>query len=171
MIFLGIDPGTATTGFGLIEKKVGDTKLTTLTYGVISTSKTLSDAERLLILANDLEALIKKHKPDYAGVEKLFFATNAKTIIPVAQARGIVIMTLTKHGIPFAELTPLQVKSSMTGYGKAEKGQIQYMVQKTLGLKAIPKPDDAADALAIAICISNSHHFPKLDKSKGKMLK
>lgn len=168
MIFLGIDPGTATTGFGIIEKKVESSKLTTLTYGVIATDKRLSDAERLLILTNDLEVLIKKYKPDYAGVEKLFFATNAKTIIPVAQARGIVVMTLAKHGVPFAELTPLQVKSSMTGYGKAEKSQIQYMVQKTLGLKTIPKPDDAADALAIAICISSNHHLPKLDKIKRK---
>jgi len=152
MTILGIDPGTATTGYGIIEqtKKSGEFKI--LDYGVISTKKILSDAERLEILANDINQLIKKYKPSCVGIEKLFFTTNQKTVMTVSQARGVVLYVAQKHKLPILEFTPLQVKSFVCGYGKAEKRQVQYIVQKTFKLQKPPKPDDAADALAIALC-------------------
>lgn len=156
MIILGIDPGTATTGFGVIKQtKPGIFSI--MEFGVISTAKNLTDAERLSILANDLRQIIKKYKPDIAGVEKLFFTNNQKTAITVAQARGIVMVELFDHHIPTHEFTPLQVKNTICGYGKAEKKQVQFMVQKMFGLQNVPKPDDAADALAIALC-AGLHH-------------
>jgi crossover junction endodeoxyribonuclease RuvC len=151
MITLGIDPGTATTGYAFI-RKLKDNSFGVLDFGVIETSKKLSDSERLLIVKKDLNKLIKKYKPNNAGVEKLYFETNVKTAMTVSQARGVVLVTLEENKIPLHEFTPLQVKSLICGYGKAEKKQVQYMVQKTFGLKNIPKPDDAADALAIALC-------------------
>ncbi len=159
MIILGIDPGTATTGYGIItsEKRKNDFRI--LDFGVISTKKNLTDAERLSILAKDLEKLIKKYKPEAAGVEKLFFTTNQKTVMTVSQARGVVLLICQKHKLPIFEYTPLQVKSFICGYGKAEKKQVQYVVQKTFNLKSPPKPDDAADALAIALCAG--YHFGK----------
>ncbi len=152
MTILGIDPGTATTGYGIIKqtKKSGEFKI--LDYGVISTKKILSDAERLEILANDINQLIKKYKPSCVGIEKLFFTTNQKTVMTVSQARGVVLYVAQKHKLPILEFTPLQVKSFVCGYGKAEKRQVQYIVQKTFKLQKPPKPDDAADALAIALC-------------------
>ena len=154
MIILGIDPGTATTGFGAIKNQN-----TLIDFGVISTKKTLSDAERLEILANDIHQLIKKYKPDAVGVEKLFLTTNQKTVMTVSQARGVVLLIAEQHCIPIFEFTPLQVKNFICGYGKADKKQIQYIVQKTFKLKAAPKPDDAADALAIALCAA--HQFTR----------
>lgn len=151
MIILGIDPGTATTGFGVI-KKVSSGAFLVLDFGVITTKKTLSDAERLTILADDLVRLVKKYKPERAAVEKLFFTTNQKTVMTVAQARGVILLTLAQHNVAMHEFTPLQVKSTLCGYGKADKRQVQRMVQTTFKLKSIPKPDDAADALAIALC-------------------
>ncbi|MCC7356433.1 MAG: crossover junction endodeoxyribonuclease RuvC [Candidatus Doudnabacteria bacterium] len=150
MTILGIDPGTATTGFGVIKKHGNSWQV--VDFGVISTNKTLTDAERLCIIADDLTALIKKHKPARIGVEKLFFATNQKTAITVAQARGIALLIAEQHKVPIHEFTPLQVKNRICGYGKADKKQIQFVVQQTFKLKKIPKPDDAADALAIALC-------------------
>jgi crossover junction endodeoxyribonuclease RuvC len=156
MTILGIDPGTATTGFGVIEKtKPGVFNI--LEFGVISTAKNLSDAERLSILAKDLGHIIKKYKPSLAGVEKLFFTSNQKTAITVAQARGIIVMELFNSSITTHEFTPLQIKNTICGYGKAEKKQVQFMVQKMFSLKNIPKPDDAADALAIALCAGLYH--------------
>lgn len=152
MIILGIDPGTATTGFGVIQSGKQRGVFTMLQFGAILTDKSLSDAERLAILADDLEALIKKFKPDVAGIEKLFFKSNQKTVMTVSQARGVVLYVLEKHGVPALEFTPLQVKNTICGYGKAEKQQVQYMVQKTFNLAKVPKPDDAADALAVALC-------------------
>jgi crossover junction endodeoxyribonuclease RuvC len=153
MIILGIDPGTATTGYGVITlKNKGTYKV--LDYGVISTPKSLSDSARLAILAKDLEAIIKKYKPDRVGVEKLFFTTNQKTVMHVSQARGVILLIAEQKKLPICEFTPLQVKSMVCGYGKAEKHQVQFMIKKTFGLKAIPKPDDAADALAVALCAS-----------------
>ncbi len=151
MIILGIDPGTATTGYALIKKEKNNS-FAILDYGVITTSKNKSDAERLLEMRDDLQAIIKKFKPNIAGVEKLYFESNAKTAMTVAQARGVVLLSLESKNIKIHEFTPLQVKSMICGYGKAEKRQVQLMVQKTFGLKSIPKPDDAADALAIALC-------------------
>lgn len=152
MTILGIDPGTATTGFGIIKQEKNKTEFRILEYGIISTDKKFSDSKRLSILGGDLESLIKKYRPDAVGVEKLFFTTNQKTAMTVSQARGVVLYTSEKHHLPILEFTPLQVKNFICGYGKADKKQVQYVVQKTFGLKKIPKPDDAADALAIALC-------------------
>jgi crossover junction endodeoxyribonuclease RuvC len=152
MKILGIDPGTATTGFGLITKE--GPKLTKIDCGVISTSKDLDMPKRLSILFNDLKEIIQTHKPDVMSVEKLFFTNNITTAMTVSQARGIVLLVASQNNIPIAEYTPLQVKMSATGYGKATKKQVQEMVKKILKLNVIPKPDDAADALAIAICHS-----------------
>ncbi|MBI2798531.1 crossover junction endodeoxyribonuclease RuvC [Candidatus Saccharibacteria bacterium] len=161
MKILGIDPGTATTGFGVIEKKDG--KLTAIDCGVISTDKSLAMPERLDILYKDIKELIAHHKPDTVAVEQLFFARNVTTALTVGQARGIVLLSAQQAKLPIREFTPLQVKQSVTGYGQATKKQVQEMVTKILKLKTIPKPDDAADALAIAICCSasnNSHRTP-----------
>jgi crossover junction endodeoxyribonuclease RuvC len=152
MKILGIDPGTATTGFGLITKE--GPKLTKIDCGVISTSKDLDMPKRLSILFNDLQEIVQTHKPDVMSVEKLFFTNNITTAMTVSQARGIVLLVASQNNIPIAEYTPLQVKMSATGYGKATKKQVQEMVKKILKLSVIPKPDDAADALAIAICHS-----------------
>ena len=153
MIILGIDPGTATTGYACIEK-TNRGELRVIDYGVISTDKKDSNSKRLLVLRKDLLALIKKYKPQMVGVEKLYFERNVTTAMGVSQARGVVLLTLEECGVDLCEFTPLQVKSVVSGYGKADKKQVQYMVQKTFGLKKIPKPDDAADALAIALCAS-----------------
>jgi crossover junction endodeoxyribonuclease RuvC len=153
MIIIGIDPGTATTGYAVIDKQKNNTHLI-LDFGVIQTSKNESDSERLLVLQKDLEKIIKKYKPSVAGVEKLYFETNAKTAMTVSQARGVVLVTLQKNNVNIKEFTPLQVKSIICGYGKADKKQVQYMIQKTFQLKSLPKPDDAADALGIALCAS-----------------
>lgn len=151
MIILGIDPGTATTGFGVIQKTKSH-EWQAVDFGVITTDKKLNDAERLQVLADDLESIIKKFKPTAAGVEKLYFETNVKTAITVAQARGAILLTLAQHNIAIHEFTPLQVKNTLTGYGAADKKQMQFMIKHTFKLKSIPKPDDAADALAIALC-------------------
>jgi crossover junction endodeoxyribonuclease RuvC len=150
MIILGIDPGTATTGYGVIKIRKRQPDL--VTYGVVSTDKKLADSERLKILGADLESLIKKYRPEAIGVEKLFFSNNQKTVMTVSQARGVVLYIAQSHRIPIFEFTPLQVKSYICGYGKAEKKQVQFMIKQTFHLKNLPKPDDAADALAIALC-------------------
>lgn len=157
MIILGIDPGTATTGYGVIKsgKKNGEFEL--VDFGVVETPNDLTDAERLEIVADDLKSLIRKHKPDAAGIEKLFFTTNQKTVMTVSQARGAILLVMQQHKIPIFEFTPLQIKNFICGYGKAEKKQVQYIVQKTFKLKKVPKPDDAADALAVALC--TAHFF------------
>jgi len=157
MIILGIDPGTATTGFGVIDYK--KKKMTCLDYGVIETSPKLNPGERLKQLNFDLSQVIKKHKPEMAAVESLFFFKNLKTAMPVSQARGVIIFTLAKKNVPIIELTPMQAKTAVTGYGKATKKQVQEMVKKLLNLDKIPKPDDAADALAIAICCADKCKF------------
>ncbi len=156
MIILGIDPGTATTGYGIIENKKGDLEL--IEYGSITTSKKSSTEERLSEIFDDLNKLIKKSKPQVVAVESIFFFKNAKTVISVAQARGVVLLCAKQNKIKIREFTPLQVKSSLTSYGRADKKQMQYMVQKLLGLKSAPKPDDAADALAVAICGANQSY-------------
>lgn len=152
MKILGIDPGTATTGFGLIEKE--GQKLVKLDYGVISTLKTMPMPERLEMLYKDLTELVKSHKPESVAVEKLFFTNNITTAMSVSQARGVVLLVAQQQKVKIAEYTPLQVKMSVTGYGQAQKKQVQEMVKRILKLSVIPKPDDAADALAIAICHS-----------------
>ncbi|MDP4038755.1 MAG: crossover junction endodeoxyribonuclease RuvC [bacterium] len=152
MVILGIDPGTATTGFGVIEFK--DVKLKMIDHGVITTNHKLPMPQRLKIIFDDLEKIIKSSKPDWIAIEQLFFAANTKTAISVGQARGVVLLAAQKADLNIAEYTPLQVKQAVTGYGQATKKQIQQMVKTILNLKLIPKPDDAADALAIAICHS-----------------
>ena len=159
MKILGIDPGTATTGFGLIDKT--GTKLTKLDAGVISTPKSEPMEQRLKMLFDDLTDLVKTHKPKYIAVEKLFFTNNITTAMTVSQARGVVLLVAAQQGIELAEYTPLQVKMSVTGYGQANKKQVQEMVKKILKLSSIPKPDDAADALAIAICHSPASKLTK----------
>jgi len=151
---LGIDPGTATTGWAILEVKNG--KEHALAFGHITTSKRKSDHERLEEMANDLDAIIKKFKPQECAVEEIFFFKNAKTVIRVSQSRGAILLTLKKAKVEIFEYTPLQVKQALTGYGRAEKKQMQEMVKAVFGLKKIPKPDDAADALAIALCHSSS---------------
>lgn len=153
MIILGIDPGTAITGWGLIKK----TKtLKAINYGCIKTSADLSTAERLDKLHKELDSLIKKHKPGIVAVEDIFFFKNLKTAVKVSQARGVILLTIAKSKIKIAEYTPLQIKQAVACYGRADKKQVQKMVKTLLNLKEIPKPDDAADALATAICCANS---------------
>ncbi|MCL2249624.1 MAG: crossover junction endodeoxyribonuclease RuvC [Oscillospiraceae bacterium] len=150
MIILGIDPGVATVGFGVVSANNGVIK--PRRYGVISTPAKMRLALRLLQINNDVAELIKTFKPDAIAVEELFFNTNQKTALIVAQGRAAIILAGEQHGIPMFEYTPLQVKKAVTGYGRAEKKQVMEMVQRLLELETIPKPDDAADALAIAIC-------------------
>lgn len=155
MTILGIDPGTATTGFGVIKYTKNQPEL--VDFGVVSTDKKLKDAERLEILGNDIKQLIEKYNPEAIGIEKLFLTTNQKTVMTVSQARGVVLFIAQQKKLPIFEFTPLQVKNFICGYGKAEKKQIQYIIQKTFKLKSPPKPDDAADAIAIALCAGHFH--------------
>lgn len=154
MRVIGIDPGTAIVGFGVIEYV--EKKYNVIDYGCIFTDKSLSLEERLLIIFNQLESIIEKYKPDEMAIEELFFFKNSKTVISVGQARGVIVLTGMKNNLKIAGYTPLQVKMGITGYGKAEKKQVQEMVARILKLDEIPKPDDAADALAIALTHINS---------------
>lgn len=149
MKIMGVDPGTATTGFGVIEVDRG--KITFVDAGVITTTPDMAMPDRLVILHRELSELIAEHQPASAAVEQLFFATNVTTAISVGQARGVILLTLAEAGLLAAEYTPMQIKQAVTGYGGARKPQIQEMVKTLLSLSHIPKPDDAADALAIAI--------------------
>jgi crossover junction endodeoxyribonuclease RuvC len=150
MLTPGIDPGTAITGYGLVEGR-GD-RLTLVECGIITTPAGEPLPRRLYTLHAGLARLLEQHHPESAAVEQLFFARNARTALAVGQARGVVLLTLTQANLPVFEYTPLQVKQAVTGYGRAEKQQVQQMVRVLLGLSAIPQPDDAADALGIAIC-------------------
>ncbi|PIU77857.1 MAG: crossover junction endodeoxyribonuclease RuvC [Candidatus Moranbacteria bacterium CG_4_10_14_3_um_filter_44_15] len=159
MKILGIDPGTAITGWAVVEEKKGEPRL--IACGCINTSKLKSDADRLVEIGEDIATLIKKHKPREVAVEDLFFFKNLKTAITVAQSRGVILYKIKKNKLPLFSYTPLQVKQALTGYGRADKRQIQIMVKNVLKLKNTLKPDDAADATAIAICHINSRRFPK----------
>ena len=150
MVILGIDPGLAIVGWGLIESVGGNVR--PLAYGAITTPAHTDIEARLLMIQNDLETLINKYKPDEMAVEELFFNTNITTGIAVAEARGVILCTAHKLGVKISEYTPLQVKQAVVGYGKAEKHQVISMVTNILKLKKPPKPDDTADAIAIAIC-------------------
>ena len=154
MIIAGLDPGIAITGYGIIKKERD--ALVCLDFGCIKTPVGLSAPQRLTLLKKSLVSVIKTHNPEVAAVEKIFFATNAKTAISVAQARGVALETFASLGVEINEYTPLEVKQAVTSYGKADKTQVQKMVKFFLNLKEIPKPDDAADALAIAICCANT---------------
>ena len=148
MIALGIDPGTAICGFGIVEN--ADGLLIAKNFGVITTSPQARMQDRLLKIYSELDALIKAFQPQVMGVEKLFFGKNATTAIPVGQARGVVLLCAAQNNLDLVEITPNEVKQSITGYGGADKQQVIYMVTKILNLDEPPKPDDAADALAIA---------------------
>ena len=154
MKILGIDPGMAIVGYGLIEINKEEIKL--LTSGSIQTDKKLSDSKRLLEIQEDLSTIVKKYKPDCASVEELFFFKNQKTVIPVAEARGVILTVLEKYNIPTFSYTPMEVKQVLTGYGRAEKKEVEQMVKISLGTDTLPKLDDTVDAIAIAICHSRN---------------
>ncbi len=151
MLALGVDPGTETTGFAFVdEDEKGN--LHPIQYGVIKTSRTLTPEQRLQIIYNEMKELIALHRPVTGAVEKLFFQRNVTNAIAVGQARGVILLAMVNAGIEIMEYSPQEVKQAVTGYGAADKKQIQIMVKTMLDLEEIPKPDDAADALAIAIC-------------------
>ena len=151
MIVLGIDPGTATTGYGVIKREAKKRYSKCLEYGVIKTTPNLTAPEKLKIINNELSKIIKRHQPRIMAVETLYFFKNLKTAMPVSQARGVILLTAAKNKIPVYELTPLQAKLIVTGFGRAEKKVVQENIKSFLRLEEIPKPDDAADALAIAL--------------------
>ena len=154
MRILGIDPGIAIVGFGLIESNRGSVRM--LQYGAVTTEAGLPLATRLVQIENDMNALIAQLKPDEIAVEELFFSKNITTGIAVAHGRGVILCTAERLGVPIFEYTPMQVKQAVAGYGLADKKQVMDMTKRLLKLKAVPKPDDAADALAIAICHARS---------------
>ena len=156
MIILGIDPGVAATGWSALKVKNAKLKarsgLELLDYGVIVTNPKQTTGERLLKLYKEISGLIKRLKPDILVVEKLFFFKNLKTALPVSEARGVILLAAANQKIKVIELTPLQIKMGVCGYGRANKQQVQKMIKEILGLEKIPKPDDAADAIAAALC-------------------
>lgn len=153
MKILGIDPGYAIVGYGVIDFSVG--RYISNGFGAIITNPKDSFARRLEIIFNSIAGIIQQYNPDTVAIEKLYFQTNQKTAIEVAEARGVIILSAQKFSMQIYEYTPLQVKSAVTGYGKAQKEQVMAMTQRILGLDKIPKPDDTADALAVAICHAN----------------
>ena len=157
MKILGIDPGIARVGWGIIT--VEKNKTTPIDYGCFETHKDTAEEIRLAEVFDFMTMLIDKHKPDKVSVEKLFFATNAKTALTVGQARGVIILAAGRRKIPISSYTPLEVKMALTGYGRADKKQIQIMVKTLLKLDKEPRPDDAADALAVAICCAHSLNY------------
>lgn len=155
MIIIGIDPGYAIVGVGVIEYK--GNKFRILEYSAITTHSSMAQSLRLKKIYEEINIFLNKYKPDAVAMEELFFNTNAKTAIMVAQARGVLLVSAVNMGIPVYEYTPLQIKQAVTGYGRADKQQVQSMVKMLLNLQQIPKPDDAADALAVAICHAHSN--------------
>jgi crossover junction endodeoxyribonuclease RuvC len=153
VIILGVDPGTAALGYGVVERNGG--RLRAIDYGCLQTSADSPMPERLLAIHGLLDDLIQLHEPAIVAVERLFFSRNAQTAIAVGQARGVVLLAAAQHARPVREATPNEVKTAVAGYGAADKGQVQRMVQLVLGMKELPSPDDAADALAVAICVAN----------------
>ena len=160
MRILGIDPGTATTGWAIIDSQNNKTKA--IAYGHIQTHKDTPSTKRLKEIANDITELVKKYHPEESAVEDLFFFKNVKTVMTVSQARGAILLTLEQQNVKIAEYTPLQVKQAITGYGRADKKQIQETIKTIFNLKEIPKPDDTADALAVAFCHASSRIFKNL---------
>jgi crossover junction endodeoxyribonuclease RuvC len=154
MIVLGIDPGTATTGYGVVEEMQG--KLAMRSVGAIKTPSSDSAPARLKAIYDEVNCLIDAHSPDVIATERLFFSKNEATALSVGRTIGIILLAIAQRGLPWQEYTPLQVKQAVTGIGSADKKQVQFMVTRLLGLKETPKPDDAADALAVAICHAHS---------------
>lgn len=163
MKILGIDPGTATVGWGVID--VDGSKTALIASGYLSTSKDLPLHKRLAEISRDLSLLIKKYQPEEAAVEELFFFSNQKTVISVAQARGAILLTLENFCVNIFSYTPLEVKQALTNYGRADKSQVQTMVKALLRLSAVPKPDDVADALAIALCHASRRKMEAIKNS------
>lgn len=162
MRIVGVDPGYAIVGIGVIEYR--NPHFTTLDYGAITTEAGTEFSDRLRVIYEDFCQILDQYKPDSIAIEKLFFTTNQKTAIDVAQARGILMLAASQRGIACFEYTPLQVKQSVVGYGKAVKSQVMDMTKRLLNLRAVPKPDDVADALAIAIC--HAHAYPAIMKAR-----
>jgi len=156
---MGIDPGLATLGYAFVEKNNNSFKLNN--YDVIETEADMTDVKRLKIIYDRLQGLIEENQPDCMAVEELFFNKNVKTAIRVGQARGVILLAGADAGLKVSEYTPLQVKQAVVGYGRASKHQVQHMVKALLNLESIPEPDDAADALAVAICHGHNHGFNK----------
>src|SRR5262245_1026621 len=160
MIVLGIDPGTAMTGYGVVELE--GNRLRAIDYGCCETIPDRSLAERLLLIHEAIDDLLTTHQPGWIGVERLFFGKNVQTAFAVGQARGVVLLAAAQRGVPVLEFGPHEVKIAVTGYGRAPKDQVQRLVQVVLGLDKLPRPDDAADALAVAICLAHGHRAAAL---------
>ena len=163
MRILGLDPGTASTGYGIVD--FVDGRMTLVTYGVIKTAAGEPPPKRLQIIYEELNDLLLTYRPDTAGVEEVFFGRNITTAISVGQARGVLLLALANSGITIGEYSPPRIKEAITGYGKADKAQVQLMVRNLLDLEETPRPDDAADGLAIAIAHYQYHHFESLTDS------
>lgn len=161
MIILGIDPGLATIGYGVIEKR-NDGSVVPIDYGVVLTPKEETFPVRLAMVEDGIKKILDKFKPEEIAVEELFFSKNITTGIPVSHARGVILLTCIKYCAKLYEYTPMQIKQAITGYGKADKIQMMRMVTSLLRLKSIPRPDDAADALAVALCHAHTSRFSKL---------
>lgn len=162
MIILGVDPGTGRTGYGVVEKQ--GNKLRSITYGCIETDKGMEMPDRLLAIYTQLNRLLDVHEPDVVATEQLFFSNNVTTAMQVGRTVGIVLLAAAQRGLPWAEYRPMEVKMAVVGYGAADKKQVQFMVKQLLNLEKTPRPDDAADALAIAICHANSSTLTNLQK-------
>ncbi len=168
LIVLGIDPGYAIVGYGLVEYKAN--RFTPVAYGAVTTKAGTQFSSRLDKIYNDITEIMQKYKPEALSIEKLFFNTNTTTAIDVAQARGVILLAAYQNQIPVFEYTPLQVKQSVSGYGKAEKKQVMELTRRLLNLEKVPKPDDTADALAMAICHCHSASsliFKQINKKGG----
>lgn len=159
MIVMGIDPGFAITGYGVV--RYSENRFQSLEYGAVKTSPKEEFSGRLLLVYEELNRLICSYRPDFVAVEELFFNTNARSALKVGQGRGVAVLCAALQRIPVFEYTPLQVKQAVSGYGRADKQQVQQMIKVLLGLKEIPRPDDAADALGVAICHAHTYH-PKI---------
>ena len=161
MRILGLDPGTATTGYGIVDVAEGG-EFTAVTYGVIKTPAKMAMPHRLQIIHQELQQLLAEYKQDTAGIEEVFFGRNVTTAITVGQARGVLLLTLANAGLPIGEYSPPKIKDAVTGFGKADKAQVQLMVRNLLNLEETPRPDDAADGLAVAITHYHYQRFESL---------
>lgn len=163
MVVFGIDPGTAITGYSVLDESTGG-NLVAIDYGVIRTPANTKQEDRLKLLFNQLNSLITLHRPSSCAVEKLFFQKNVKTALSVGEARGVIILCFALAGVPVYEYAPVEIKQAVAGYGNADKKQVQYMVKEILQLDEIPQPDDAADALAAAVCHMHSRKIIQLSE-------
>ena len=160
MRILGLDPGTATTGYGIVDVEEGE--FTAVTYGVIKTPANMPMPQRLQLIQQELQQLLDDYQPDAVGIEEVFFGRNVTTAITVGQARGVLLLTVANAGLPIGEYSPPKIKDAVTGYGKADKAQVQLMVRNLLDLEETPRPDDAADGLAVAITHYHYQRFESL---------